>query len=94
MAGTGNAKTGGRPKGGLNKSTASAKAAMEEAFENMGGVASLKQWGNDNPTDFYKLWSKLIPSDIKAELSGVLDARITYKPMVKRLDGSTDDEDS
>lgn len=86
-------KVGGRKKGTLNKSTASAKAAMEEAFVKMGGVESLKKWGNENPTEFYRLWSKLIPSDIKAELSGVLNARVTYKPLVKRLDGSIDNED-
>lgn len=71
----GTPKTGGRPPGGLNKSTASVKAALEEAFEKMGGIKALVEWGNDNPTEFYKLWSKLIPADIK--LGGSVDGPLT-----------------
>ena len=69
MANNTGKKFGGRKKGTLNKSTASAKAAMEEAFDNLGGVEALMQWGEDNQTDFYKLWSKLIPADIKADVN-------------------------
>lgn len=62
-------KTGGRKAGTPNKSTASAKAAMIEAFDELGGADSLVEWGKENQTDFYKLWSKLIPADIKADVN-------------------------
>lgn len=61
MAGLGKPKTGGRKKGSLNKATIGVKDALTQAFENLGGVASLVAWGEENKTEFYKLWSKLIP---------------------------------
>lgn len=60
----------GRPKGVPNKSTAGFKAAVAEAFEGLGGVDALVNWAQENPGDFYtKVWTKLAPAEIKAELS-------------------------
>lgn len=61
-------KTGGRRKGSLNKTTQGVKQALEMAFEQMGGVPTLLTWAKAEPTEFYKLWGKLIPKDL--ELSG------------------------
>lgn len=58
----------GRPKGVPNKNTREIKAALQEAFEKLGGVAALVTWGMDNPTPFYQLWSKMAP--IKVEHAG------------------------
>lgn len=58
----------GRPKGARNKSTASVKAALAEAFEKRGGVPSLLTWAESEPTEFYRLWSKMIPAEV--EMSG------------------------
>lgn len=60
----------GRPKGALNKTTASTKAALEEAFGRLGGVPALVRWAQEEPGEFYKLWSKLVPADVKVEGSG------------------------
>lgn len=68
----GQPKTGGRQKGGVNKFTSSVKDAFAEAFTNMGGSQALLEWGKKNPTDFYKLASKLIPSDINAAVTSDL----------------------
>jgi hypothetical protein len=71
-------KTGGRQKGVPNKSTSEVKAALTEAFDNLGGVQALVTWGTDNLTDFYKLWSKMLPTEVKADvtlgLEDMLDA--------------------
>lgn len=61
-------KTGGRVKGTPNKSTKSVKTALEEAFTKRGGVAALLRWAEENPTDFYKLWAKMMPT--QTEISG------------------------
>ena len=61
MAGPGMPKTGGRKKGSQNKATVEVKEALIKAFNDLGGVASLVEWGSENQTEFYKLWSKLIP---------------------------------
>ena len=58
-------RRGGRKKGSVNKTTAAVKSALQEAFVKLGGVKSLVAWGKHNPTDFYKLWAKLLPTEIK-----------------------------
>lgn len=55
----------GRPKGVPNKTTKSAREAMELAFQGLGGVPQLTAWAKDNPTEFYKLWGRLIPTEMK-----------------------------
>lgn len=59
------AKTGGRKKGTPNKLTAAVKAALDEAFAELGGVPGLVKWGKKNQTEFYRLWIKLLPTEIK-----------------------------
>lgn len=40
-----------------------AKEKLSEAFERMGGVAGLVRWAKKNPTEFYRLWARLIPKE-------------------------------
>lgn len=60
----------GRKPGTANKVTTSVKQALIEAFDLMGGIPSLVRWGRQNPTDFYKLWSRLLPIQITGEGGG------------------------
>lgn len=60
-------RRGGRKPGTPNKVTVSVKAALVEAFDQLGGVTSLVDWAKGNPTEFYKLWAKLAPTEIKVE---------------------------
>jgi hypothetical protein len=75
-------KYGGRIKGTPNKFTATVKQVFAEAFGMMQGDpdVNLYEWGRQNPTDFYKLASKLIP--IQAEVTGTDgDAiKVEHKP--------------
>jgi hypothetical protein len=57
-------KTGGRRPGSVNKTTATTKEALTQAFQSLGGVNSLVAWGKENQTEFYKLWAKLLPQEI------------------------------
>jgi hypothetical protein len=57
-------KTGGRTKGTLNKSTATAKTAIEDAYAHLQGIEGkdFKTWAEQNLGDFYKLLlPKLLP---------------------------------
>jgi hypothetical protein len=56
----------GRPKGIPNKLTTQVKEAMELAFEGLGSVDELIEWGKTNRTEFYKLWIRLLPAKIEA----------------------------
>lgn len=76
----GHKKVGGRKKGVPNKSTMSVKAALEEAFDLVGGVTALVDFAEKYPKDFYALWGRLIPSEIKAVVTGP-----PTKPRVTRI---------
>lgn len=58
-------KTGGRKKGTPNKLTRSVKLALDDAFTKIGGVSALVMWGKENPTEFYKLWAKILPVEAR-----------------------------
>lgn len=68
----GHAKKGGRQKGTPNKTTVAAKEAFAAAFDQLGGVERLVLWAKLNPTEFFKLYARLIP----VELSGEVKQRI------------------
>ena len=51
----------GRPKGIPNRLTKSAREAFQLAFDQMGGGPKLAEWAKKNPTEFYKLYARLIP---------------------------------
>lgn len=80
-------KTGGRQKGTPNKSTVAVKEAFREAFELLGGTQALVVWAADNPTAFYQLYSKLIPTEVDATISGKAGAPAVQVQIVKS-DGS------
>lgn len=50
-----------RPKGSKNKFTTSARDAFTHAFKGLGGVPALQKWATLNPTEFFKLYARLIP---------------------------------
>lgn len=53
--------------------TKDAKAMIQLAFEDLGGLPRLVEWANNpaNISQFYtQIWSKIIPKDIKSEVSG------------------------
>jgi hypothetical protein len=85
-------KTGGRRKGTPNKVTASIKAAFSDAFDKLGGVPSLVQWGRENQTEFYKLVSKLIPSEVSmsGEMTPLVIDLVTAADVQAKRDGDAD----
>lgn len=56
----------GKPKGAVNKTTKLVKEVFAEVFEKMqtDPDVNLLSWGKENPTEFYKIASKLIPIQI------------------------------
>ncbi len=45
------------------KSITAAREHLTAAFDLMGGVPALVVWGRKNPTEFYRLWARLIPKE-------------------------------
>lgn len=66
-------KNSGRKVGTPNRATASIKGAFVAAFDKLGGSDALAAWAQDNPTDFYKLASKLIPTELTGQVKTVIE---------------------
>lgn len=66
----GKVKTGGKVKGSQNKLTKTVKEVFTAVFSELqkDPQAKLSEWGKKNPTDFYKLASKLIPAAVEAKI--------------------------
>ena len=54
----------GRPVGSVNKVGQSIREAFKLAFERRGGADALLAWSMQEPTEFYRLVTKLIPQEI------------------------------
>lgn len=66
----------GRRPGVRNKWNRIAKDAFIDAFEDLGGIDGLVEWGRENPTEFYKLFSKLIPIAVGGEPGNPITAHV------------------
>lgn len=54
----------GRKPGTPNKITRAFKEAVAAVFEDLGGEKHLLGWAKKNPTEFYKIATRLIPTEI------------------------------
>jgi hypothetical protein len=67
----------GRPKGSLNKTTRAAKEAIAQAFEDMGGIAALVAWADQNDDHrkvFYsQIWPKIVPLQVGGDADNPLN---------------------
>lgn len=62
----------GRKRGTPNKITTAFKDAVRTVYEEIGGNTAFAAWAKENPTDFYKIASRLIPTEIASrENSGI-----------------------
>ena len=56
---------------GQARTGVTAKEQLAEAFQRMGGVAGLVKWGKKNPTEFFRLWARLIPKEDSLTVTNV-----------------------
>lgn len=49
--------------------------AFQDAFELIGGTPRLAIWADENPTEFYRLYSKLMPKESTTETTGSTTVR-------------------
>lgn len=72
----GHPRYGGRKKGVPNKLTQSAKEAFQFAFTKIGGAEDLASWALENKTEFYKLFARLIPTEVEGGVDNTLTIKI------------------
>lgn len=73
----------GRPKGSVNKTTATAKAIIEEASEKLGGAERLVEWAQEAPENERAFWStifpKLMPLQVNADVATTVIRKTVYE---------------
>lgn len=52
--------------------------AFQDAFELIGGIARLAHWGDSHPTDFYKLYGRLLPAEAARKAVDVEERRVIH----------------
>jgi len=57
-------KLGGRRRGTPNKITAAFKDAVRIVYEDIGGHAAFAAWARKNPSEFYRIAARLIPTEV------------------------------
>jgi len=60
---------GGSRLGKPNRSTVAVKEALQLAFEGLGGVPKLIEFAKENQTEFYKIWVKMLPQEVRASVA-------------------------
>lgn len=63
----------GKPKGAVNKITKTVKETVLAAFNDLQNdpKANILAWAKDEPTEFYKIAAKLIPTEVNASVEVV-----------------------
>ena len=56
-------KYGGRKKGTPNKLSLTIKESVLEVFATLGGVDAMADWARANPSEYYKIAARLIPTE-------------------------------
>ena len=80
---------GGRPKGTPNKIGAAVKSHVIAVFDKIGGRDKMAQWAEENLTEFYRLYARLIPTESVAEIT-FRDAReLTDEQLLALATGSS-----
>lgn len=57
-----------RPKGAKNKVGANAKDNIIAVFVRLGGTAKMAQWAEENLTEFYRLYARLVPTEVAGKV--------------------------
>ncbi len=73
-----------RPKGTPNRFGATAKENIAAVFTRLGSTAAMAEWAQENKTEFYKLYARLIPVEQQitgAHGDGVIRVEFVARPV-------------
>jgi len=73
----------GRPKGVPNKISGTAKENFVCVFNRLGGTAEMARWANENQTEFYKLYAKLLPLQVGNAEDSPFEVIVRVSPHVE-----------
>lgn len=69
-------KTGGRVKGTPNHMSSGVKANIIGVFDKIGGRDAMAKWAYENQTEFYKLYGRLLPTELTGPEGGPLTIKL------------------
>lgn len=87
-------KTGGRKKGTPNRVTSTVKDNVLAVFDKIGGVAAMATWAQENPTDFYRIYARMLPTEPKPEEDPEENKATPVKVEVAVVDARKPDADA
>ena len=73
----------GRPKGSPNKSTAAIKEMLLASLDHVGGQAYFQQQAIENPNAYMSLIGKIIPAEVKNQITGADGGPVQHAIKVK-----------
>lgn len=85
------AKTGGRQKGSLNKTTKAVKDVIAEAADTLGGVDRLVSWAREDVLNERAFWSTIYPKLLPLQMDANLTHEVgnSIKSLMEQLNGRT-----
>ena len=73
----------GRPKGAPNKNTQAIKDMLLASLDNVGGQAYFQQQAIENPNAYMALIGKIIPAEVKNQITGADGGAIQHSVKLK-----------
>lgn len=77
-------------KGSKNIIGGQVKTNVLTVFADIGGIKHMSKWAQEHPTEFYKIYAKLMPTEIDANVSGTLKAVFKSGDKVLEIGATTD----
>lgn len=78
-------KVGGRQKGTPNKLSSTAKENIIAVFNRLDGTAGMARWAQRNRTEFYKIYARLLPTELTTDPNAPLT--VIFRDPTQRPDG-------
>jgi hypothetical protein len=66
----GKSKTGGRQPGTPNRLTSAFREAVLFVYDGLGGHPAFLEWARENPSEYYRIASRLIPGEMRDDGGG------------------------
>lgn len=67
-----------RTVGAKNKMSGQAKENIQAVFVRLGGTAAMAKWANENQTEFYKIYSRLLPHEVSGPNGGPIEIKAPW----------------
>lgn len=75
-------------KGRPNRYTARVKSNVLAVFDRIGGRDKMCEWAKENLTEFYKIYSRLLPTEVVADVNVRDASQLSDTELISIIEGS------